>query len=93
MSRLTFTRRMDAHSRCVLSSDATLSDGRYVAINASRHSGLVELGLSYSADLMANQAWMMFTPEQARAVAAGLLACADAHVAPDAGAAVKGGAK
>lgn len=78
MSSLTFTRRMDTHSRCVLSSDATLSNGRYVAINAARHSGLVELGLSCSTDLVAHQSWMMFTPEQARAVAAELLACADA---------------
>ena len=82
MCSLTFTRRMDARSRCVLSADATLSDGRYVAINAARHTGMVELGLSYCADLVSQQAWMMFTPAQARAVAAELLACADAH-APD----------
>lgn len=79
MSKTTFTRRMDAHSRCVLSSDATLSDGRYLAINAARHTGLVELGLSYSADLVSHQTCMAFTPEQARAVAAELLACADAY--------------
>lgn len=79
MSGLTFTRRMDAHSRCVLSSDATLSDGRYLAINAARHTGLVELGLSYSSDLASHQTFMAFTPEQARAVAAELVACADAH--------------
>jgi hypothetical protein len=90
MSSLTFTRRMDAHSRCVLSSDATLSDGRYVAVNAARHSGLVELCLSYCADLVSQQAWMMFTPEQARAVAAELMACADAHAT---GAGMKGRAQ
>ena len=78
MSNITFTRRMDAHSRCVLSSDATLSDGRYVAINAARHTDMVELGLSCTSALVSNQVWMMFTPEQARAVAAELLACADA---------------
>ncbi|MDN5506293.1 MAG: hypothetical protein L0H10_21090 [Comamonas sp.] len=79
MSNLVFTRRMDANARCVLSSDATLSDGRYLAINAARHTGLVELGLSYSSDLASHQTFMAFTPEQARAVAAELLACADAH--------------
>lgn len=90
MSSLVFTRRMDANARCVLSSDATLSDGRYLAINAARRTGLVELGLSYSADLVSHQSVMAFTPEQARAVAAELVACADAHEAaalPGAGAA------
>lgn len=90
MSSLIFTRRMDAHSRCVLSSDATLSDGRYLAINAARHTGLVELGLSCSTDLVSHQTFMAFTPEQARALAAELVACADAHVPS---AAVKGGTK
>ena len=79
MSSLVFTRRMDAHSRCVLSSDATLSDGRYLAIHAARSTGLVELGLSYSSDLVSHQSLMAFTPEQARVLAAELVACADAH--------------
>ena len=92
MSKTTFTRRMDVHSRCVLSSDATLPDGRYLAINAARHTGLVELGLSCSTDLVSHQTFMAFTPEQARAVAAELVACADAQ-SPSAGAAVKGGAQ
>lgn len=92
MSKIAFTRRMYAHSRCVLSSDVTLSDGRYLAIHAARHTGLVELGLSYSSDLVSHQTLMAFTPEQARAVAAELVACADAH-ASGAGAAVKGGAQ
>ena len=90
MSRAIFTRRMDAHSRHVLSADATLSDGRYLAINADRHLGTVELGLSYSGDLVSHQSLMVFTPEQARAVAVELLACADAQ---SPGAAMQGGAQ
>ncbi|MDR2297826.1 MAG: hypothetical protein LBE30_05735 [Comamonas sp.] len=90
MSSITFTRRMDAHSRCVLSSDVTLPDGRYLVINAARHTGLVELGLSCSTALVSYQSSMAFTPEQARALAAELVACADAHVS---GAAMKGGAQ
>lgn len=60
MSRLTFTRRVDAHSRCVLSSDARLSDGWYLAVNAARHTGMVELGLSCCTELVSHQSWMMF---------------------------------
>lgn len=90
MSRAVFTRHMDAHSRNVLSSDVTLSDGRYLAVNADRHLGTVELGLSYSGDFASHQAVMVFTPEQARALAAELLACADTH-ADSAGAVAKGG--
>ena len=81
MNKITFTRRMDERSRCVLSSDATLSDGRYLSINVARHTGLVELGLSYSVDLVSLQTLMAFTPEQARAIAAELAACANAHTA------------
>lgn len=81
MSKTTFTRRMDAHSRCVLSSETDLSGGRYLTVNAARSTGLVELGLFYSADLVSYQSLMTFTPEQARAVAAELVACADAHEA------------
>ena len=93
MSSLTFTRRMDAHSRCVLSSEGDLSGGRYMTVNAARSTGMVELSLFYSAELVSYQSLMTFTPEQARAVAAELLACADAHgVLHGAGAAVKGGA-
>lgn len=90
MSRAVFTRRMDAHSRRVLSSDVTLSDGRYLAVNADRHLGTVELGLSYSGDFVSHQTFMVLMPEQARALAIELLACADAH-ADGAGAAAKGG--
>ena len=79
MRDLTFTRRMDAHSRNVLSSDATLSDGRYLAIDADRHLGTVELGLSCAADLVSHLTLMVFTAEQARALAVELLACADAQ--------------
>ena len=81
MSSLTFTRRMDAHSRCVLSSEGDLSGGRYMTVNAARSTGMVELNLFYSADLVSYQSLMAFTPEQARAVAAELVACADAHEA------------
>ena len=91
MSSLIFTRRMDAHSRCVLNSEADLSDGRYLTVNAARSTGLVELALFYSADLVSYQSLMAFTPEQARAIAAELLACACAHEAA-ASNAVKGGA-
>ncbi len=80
MSKTTFTRRMDEHSRCVLSSETDLSGGRYLTVNAARSTGLVELGLSCSTDLVSHQTFMAFTPEQARALAAELLACADAHV-------------
>ncbi|MDH0362532.1 hypothetical protein N5J23_08150 [Comamonas aquatica] len=89
MSATTFTRRMDAHSRCVLNAEADLSGGRYVTVNAAR-TGMVELGLFFSADLASHQSLMAFTPEQARAVAAELVACADAY-APGAGVALKGG--
>lgn len=94
MSSITFTRRMDAHSRCVFSSDADLSGGRYVFINAPRNSGVVELGLSSSTSPVSHQTFMQFTPEQARAIAAELLACADVHEAmPVADSTVKGGAR
>ncbi|WP_043005688.1 hypothetical protein [Comamonas testosteroni] len=79
MSSIAFTRRMGAHSRYVVSSEAALSGGRYLTVNAARSNGLVELGLFYSADLASYQSLMTFTPEQARAVAAELVACADAH--------------
>ena len=92
MSSLVFTRRMDAQSRCVLSSEGDLSGGRYMTVNAARSTGLVELGLFYSGDLVSYQSLMAFTPDQARAVAAELVACADAH-ASGAGTTVNGGAQ
>ena len=79
MSHITFTRRMDAHSLCVVSSEADLSGGCYLTVKAARSTGLVELGLFYSAALAAYQSLMTFTLVQARAVAAELMACADAH--------------
>lgn len=79
MSHITFTRRMDADSRCLVSSEADLSGGRYLTVNAARSTGLVELGLFYSTALASYQSLMTFTPEQARAVAFELQACADAH--------------
>ena len=85
MSSITFTRRMDAHSRCVLSAEGDLSGGRYMTVNAARSTGMVELNLFYSADLVSYQSLMTFTPEQARSVAAELMACADAHEAGAAG--------
>lgn len=81
MNGLVFTRRMDAHSHRVLHTDVTLSDGRYLAINATRRTGMVELSLSSTSSTVSQQTWMEFTPEQARALATELLACADAHKA------------
>lgn len=78
MSTTTFTRRMDAHSRCVLHSEADLSGGLFLTVNAAR-TGMVELGVSFSSELASHQTCTAFTPEQARAVAAELLACADAY--------------
>ena len=79
MSATTFTRRMDAVSRCLVSASTDLPGGLHVSINAARHTGLVELGLNTYASPVSCQIFAEFTPEQARAVAAELVACADAH--------------
>lgn len=85
MSSIAFTRRMDAYSRCLVSAAADLPGGLHIDVNASRHSGMVELGLSFHGSPTSCQTWTEFTPDQARAIAAELLACANAY-------AVKGGA-
>lgn len=71
---LTFTRRADMAGRG-LSSDAMLSPGCLVRIDAAMRTGFVELSLSSGVV----HCCMIFTTEQARSVAAELLACADAR--------------
>lgn len=79
MSSIVFTRRMDAHSRCLVSAAVDLPGGLHIDVSASHHSGMVELGLSTYGGLASYQTKMEFTPEQARAIAVELLACAAAH--------------
>ncbi len=75
MSSPTFTTRQhDAGSLRVRESSANLPGGVHVSIAATRSTRLVDLCMSR--DFMAVH--LEFTPEQARAVAAELLACSDA---------------
>ena len=53
---------------------ARLEGGHFLTVSAARYSDRVELGI-HGGML---QSYMTFTPDQARAVAAELLACADA---------------
>ncbi|WP_367065244.1 hypothetical protein [Oryzisolibacter sp. LB2S] len=75
MSGITFTRRVDGDFGRVRESSATLPSGEFLTIGASLHSDRIDLGLM--GDMA--QCWMVFTVEQARSVAAELVACADAR--------------
>ena len=68
------TRQHEDVSRRVRDSSANLPDGLHLSIGATRSTRLVELGMLR--DFMS--VYLEFSPEQARAVAAELLACADA---------------
>lgn len=73
MSAIAFTTRQhEAGSLRVRESSANLPDGVHLSIAATRSTRLVDLCMSR--DPMAVH--LEFTPEQARAVAAELLACA-----------------
>ena len=75
MTGVTFTTTTDAPgSGRLRDSHARLSTGHFITVVAARFSDRVELGLQ--GDLL--QSYMLFTAEQARAVAAELLACANA---------------
>ncbi|NUN60803.1 MAG: hypothetical protein HUU13_06810 [Burkholderiaceae bacterium] len=68
------TRQYQPGARCVRESSATLAGGHWLNVSATGCSASVELSV-HSGML---QSYMAFTPDQARAVAAELLACADA---------------
>ena len=75
MSGATFTtRQYQPGARCVRESSATLAGGHWLNVSATGYSASVELSV-HSGML---QSYMTFTPDQARAVAAELLACANA---------------
>jgi hypothetical protein len=75
MSGITFTTRQDAAgSNRVRESSAHLPGGVHLSIAATRSARLVDLCMSRDFMLV----HLEFSPEQARAVAAELLACADA---------------
>lgn len=75
MSSITFTTRQhEAGSRRVRESSVSLPGGALLSIGATRSTRLIELGMLR--DFMSVH--LEFSPEQARAVAAELLACADA---------------
>ena len=75
MSGITFTTRgHEEGTNRVRESSANLPGGVHVSIAATRSTRLVDLCMSR--DFMAVH--LEFTPEQARAVAAELLACSDA---------------
>ncbi|MCB1975389.1 MAG: hypothetical protein KDE65_13290 [Burkholderiaceae bacterium] len=75
MSSITFTTAMGVPGSSRLrESSALLEAGHFLTMSAVRFSDRVELGLH--GDML--QSYMSFTPAQARAVAAELLACADA---------------
>jgi hypothetical protein len=75
MSGVTFTTRLhEAGSRRVRESTAILPGAGHLNIGATRSTRLVELGMLR--DFMS--VCLEFSPDQARAVAAELLACADA---------------
>lgn len=75
MSGVTFfTTTGVAGSARLRDSSAQLESGHFLTVAAARFTGRVDLGLH--GDML--QSYMAFTAEQARAVAAELLACADA---------------
>lgn len=75
MSGATFTtRQYEPGARCVRESSVTLAGGHWLNVSATGYSASVELNL-HSGML---QSYMTFSAEQARAVAAELLACANA---------------
>ncbi|AOG23725.1 hypothetical protein [Acidovorax sp. RAC01] len=75
MSGLTFTTRQhEAGAHQVRESSANLPGGVHLSIAATRSTRLI--GLAMARDFMAVH--LEFSPEQARAVAAELLACTDA---------------
>lgn len=75
MSSITFTTTMAVPGSSRLrESSARLEAGHFLTMSAVRFTTRVELGLH--GDML--QSYMCFTPDQARAVAAELLACADA---------------
>ena len=75
MSSITFTTTVGAPGSSRLrESSARLEAGHFLTMSAVRFTTRVELGLH--GDML--QSYMSFTPDQARAVAAELLACADA---------------
>lgn len=75
MSTTTFTTTTGVPGSSRLrESSALLEAGHFLAVSAVRFSNRVELGLH--GDML--QSYMSFTADQARAVAAELLACADA---------------
>lgn len=75
MSAVTFTTTTGvAGSSRLRESGTQLKGGNFLSVAAVRFSSRVDLGLH--GDML--QSYMSFTAEQARAVAAELLACADA---------------
>ncbi len=76
MSGITFTFAPCAPgSGSLRDASARLTGGHFLTISAAAYSDRVELGLH--GDML--QSYMFFTAEQARSVAAELLACADAR--------------
>lgn len=67
------TRQHDGETRRVRESTTSLPGGAYLSIGATRSTRLVELGMLR--DFMSVH--LEFSPDQARAVAVELLACAD----------------
>lgn len=83
MSALTFTTRTGAALGRLRESNASLPDGGFLTVCSSTGPhGRVELSVCGSC-VYSN---LSFTPDQARALAAELLACADARVAVQGGA-------
>ena len=75
MSTIAFTTRQhEDEARRVRESATSLPGGAYLSICATRSTRLIELGMLR--DFMSVH--LEFSPDQARAVAAELLACADA---------------
>ena len=68
------TRQHEGGSRRVRDSSANLPGGVHLSIGATRFARLVELGMLRDG----MSVYLEFSPEQVRAVAAELLACADA---------------
>lgn len=77
------TRQYEPGARCVRESSATLAGGHWLNVSAAGYGlNVSATGYGPSVELNAHsgmlQSYMTFTPDQARAVAAELLACADA---------------
>lgn len=86
MSGIAFTSNPTTGTGRARDSFARLPSGEFLSISAAQREGRVEIGIS--AGMV--QAWMIFTPAQARSVASELLACANAY---ESGAGAQGGAE